>query len=123
MGNTMKIYLDVWKNYFTLSGRAGRKEFWTFLLVNLAILAPFMAWAFMSGKDIAAASLPVNIFRGFFLLILIPLIAVSVRRLHDLNMSGWWYLMNFIPIVGDVAFLILMLIPGKKEENRFGPPV
>ena len=66
--------------------------------------------------------------QGFYLGILIPTIAVAVRRLHDRNMSGWWYLgfiaLSFIPVVGflaSIAMLVIFCLKGTDGDNRFGP--
>lgn len=58
----------------------------------------------------------------FFLVSLIPSIAVGVRRLHDTDRSGWWYLIGFIPYIGALILLIFFVLPGSAGYNRFGPP-
>lgn len=70
----------------------------------------------------------IGIYVIFYLAILIPSIAVSVRRLHDRNLSGWWYLgmilASFIPFIGfiaSIAFLVVMCLKGTDGENKYGP--
>ena len=54
--------------------------------------------------------------------LLLPLIAVGARRLHDSNHSGWWQLLGLIPVAGWLVMLIFFLLPGEEDDNRFGPP-
>ncbi|QYX55715.1 DUF805 domain-containing protein [Roseovarius sp. SCSIO 43702] len=124
------------EKYATFQGRAPRSEFWWFMLfvTLVGIVLIGLAFAFgggrmMEGGEPSALSM---IFFGlygiFYLAVLIPSIAVSVRRLHDRNMSGWWYLgmivASFIPFVGfiaSIAFLVIMCLKGTDGENKYGP--
>lgn len=58
---------------------------------------------------------------GYFLAILIPGLAVIVRRLHDIGKSGWWFLINLVPIIGFIWFLALMVTEGDLRDNKYGP--
>lgn len=100
-------YTEVLKKYATFSGRARRKEYWMFVLFNVVI-------SFVLGviEGIIGTG---GLLGGLYsLLILLPSIAVAVRRLHDTDRSGWWIL---VPIVG----LIFLFLEGHKNDNRFGP--
>lgn len=94
------------KNYFNFTGRARRKEYWMFFLANIII-------GFFLGIIIAITKTP-NIVGLYQLAVLIPSISVGVRRMHDINMSGWFLL---IPIVN----FFLLMKEGDAAENRFGP--
>jgi len=132
------------KRYADFKGRSRRKEFWSFALLNLIVYAVLFAIVMGTGASMAslASADPNNpfaiyasLFSGtgiilaiWWLAVLVPTIAVTVRRLHDRDMSGWWYLgffiAAFIPIVGfvsGIALLVLMLLPGTPGPNRFGP--
>lgn len=65
------------------------------------------------------------IFIGFFMLValalLVPMIAIHVRRFHDLGYSGWWYLLSFIPYVGSLVVLVMMCLPSQEGGNKYGP--
>jgi len=98
----MSWYIAALKKYAVFSGRARRKEYWIFGLFHLIIVSVL---AFVG----AAIFLPI-----YPLAVLIPSLAVTVRRLHDTNHSGWWAL---IPI----ANIVLMFIDGTRGDNRFGP--
>ena len=104
-------YISTWKKYFVFKGRASRSEYWTFILIN--ILIAFIL-GFIEGLLGVAPETDESIFANIFqLLIIIPTIAVGVRRMHDLNKSGWYIL---IPIYN----LILALTQGDKSKNKYG---
>lgn len=108
----MNWYLTALKQYATFSGRARRKEYWFFYLFNSLI---FML------LNIIDRLIGIGLLSGLYgIFILIPSIAVIVRRLHDTDRSGWWILIGFIPIVGTIALFILMLFDGTHGDNRFG---
>lgn len=86
------------------------------LLVMMGLFS-FDPNALFSGLPV----LPLTIFSLFTLLILVPSIAVQVRRFHDQNLSGWFVLLGLIPYLGALVILVFMLLPGTKGPNRFGP--
>ena len=57
----------------------------------------------------------------YIFLMLLPLIALSIRRLHDTDRSGWWFLINFVPLIGGLVFFVFTLLEGTRGDNRFGP--
>jgi uncharacterized membrane protein YhaH (DUF805 family) len=106
----MNWYLAVLKQYAVFNGRARRKEYWMFTLFNVLIA---FVLGFVLGLAGGAGSVRV-IINVFQLAILIPSIAVGVRRMHDTDHSGWWLL---LPIVN----LVFACIEGTPGPNRFGP--
>lgn len=109
----MDWYLTVLKKYAVFSGRARRKEYWMFVLFNL-IVAVVLGFV----DNILGT---VGVIGGLYsLAVLIPGIAVSVRRLHDINRSGWWLLIALIPFIGVIVLLVFMVMDGKNEGNNFG---
>jgi uncharacterized membrane protein YhaH (DUF805 family) len=112
----MKWYLAALKRYGTGKGRSRRKEFWTFTLVNVAIYGVLFALGKMLEQD--------WLFTAMFivgLLLLVPSIAVIVRRLHDTGRSGVWYLISFIPGIGPFILLAFCLQAGQRGDNKYGP--
>ena len=102
----MQWYLKVLKNYAVFDGRARRREYWMFVLFNLIV-------AFVIGFITALLRLPPMIGSLYSLAVLIPSIAVGVRRMHDTDHSGWFLL---IPLYN----LILAVREGQQSPNRFG---
>lgn len=109
----MKWYLEVLKKYTVFSGRARRKEYWMFILINLIIA---LVLGFIEGL----AGGPGIIGGLYSLAVLIPGLAVSVRRLHDTDRSGWWLLISFVPLIGFAVFLVFMVQEGQTKENKYG---
>lgn len=109
------------KRYADFSGRSRRKEYWMFLLgviiaaVILSIVEGVLGLQGMVGGVYGPLTLLL------ILGIIIPSIAVQVRRFHDQDKSGWFVLLGFIPIVGGLIVLVFMLLEGTKGPNRFGP--
>lgn len=103
------------RNYAQFSGRSGRREFWYFILFQYSILFAFSLLGFTVFGQILAIL--------FFLFTLIPGLAVSVRRLHDIGRSGLWLLVVLVPIFGLILLVIWFCQPGVSEENAFGPPL
>jgi uncharacterized membrane protein YhaH (DUF805 family) len=96
--------------YATFSGRARRSEFWWFMLaiVVVSVLIEFL------GLDVISIV--------FSLAVFVPSIAVSARRLHDIDKSGWWQLIGLIPVIGWIIAIIWYAKEGSTEANRFGAP-
>ncbi len=109
------------KRYAEFSGRSRRKEYWMFVLgvvivtIVLSIIEGILGMAGMVGGVYGPLT------TLFVLAILIPAIAVQVRRFHDQDKSGWFVLIGLIPLLGGLVVLVFMLLDGTKGENRFGP--
>lgn len=102
----------VLNNYVTFSGRALRSEYWYWVLFTI------IATIVLSIVDgILGLQLLVNLFS---LAVLLPGISVSVRRLHDLDKSGWWLLLAFIPLIGAIVLIYWFCQKGTDGQNRFG---
>lgn len=111
-------YIDVFKKYNVFIGRSGRSEFWYFVILNL-----FFIWIISIILDeLTNLSLDatVSLVLLCFIGILLPSIAVLIRRLHDANYSGWLSMVVFIPVIGWIILFIILLIPGSKTENQYG---
>lgn len=112
---------------FSLKGRIGRLRYVAFGLVfALITLVPAMVIGgivagFMQGQEVAGALLMGLIGIAYFAVIIYSVI-IGVRRLHDLNMSGWMWLINLIPLIGTFFALYMLFAPGKEDENDYGNP-
>lgn len=121
----MQWYLSVVRdNYANFSGRARRTEYWMFQLVNFVIVMGVFIVSLIlgvAGRSTGMATLFMLLYIVYGLAIIIPSLAVSVRRLHDTGRSGWWILINFVPLIGGLWYLVLMLIGGDPGNNAYGP--
>lgn len=124
----MKWYLQVLKSYTVFSGRARRKEYWMFVLFNLIFLLVAMGidhalgTTFKFDSPYGSHNLPYGyVYLLYALAVLIPGLAVSVRRLHDVGKSGWMLLIALIPIIGAIWLLVLMVIDSDAGINQYGP--
>ena len=106
-----KLYFTdiIFKQYFNFKGREGRKVFWLFTL-NLFIVNLLLGLV-----SAGFISMLISI------LVLLPSLGLSVRRLHDIDFSGWWVLVGFIPFIGIIVVLVFACRPGTKGENKYGP--
>jgi uncharacterized membrane protein YhaH (DUF805 family) len=111
----MNWYLAAFKKYAVFGGRASRREYWTFVLVNLTITAMVgFAQVRFGNKGILG-----TFWLVFFFAIFVPAVALTVRRLHDTNRSGLWFLMGILPIA-NIILLIFMLQDSDPNENQYG---
>lgn len=115
----MNWYLAVLKKYAVFKGRARRKEYWFFTLISILIS---IALGFVDGfAGTLDATTGVGMLGGLYsLVILIPSLAVMVRRLHDTGRTGWWFFLLFIPLIGAIVLLIFLLQDSKPGENKYG---
>jgi len=116
----MNWYLQAMKQYstFRFNGRAQRAEYWYFILFMTIGLIVFGIIDGVIGTFHAEAG--IGLLSGIFMLIhIIPALSVSIRRLHDIGRSGWWYLVSFIPIVGPFMF-IYFAATDSTEDNEYG---
>ena len=132
----MNEYLNVIRNnYANFTGRARRREYWMFTLINSVILillqipvqGAVIAMAAQNEADTAPSAGLTGVTLIFVILlvvyslaVMVPSIAVTVRRLHDTGKSGWWYLLNLIPL-GSLVILVFMLLDSEPGSNKWGP--
>ena len=116
----MNWYLQVLKKYAVFTGRAQRAEYWYFFLFNLLIT---IGLAFIDGLlGTYSAENGYGLLSGLYTLaVLIPGIAVGVRRLHDTSRSGWWILIGLIPLIGAIVLIVFFVQDSTPGENQHGP--
>jgi len=114
----MKWYLKVLKQYADFTGRARRQEYWMFVLFNIIFSAAAGMVDGMLGSNITERLGIVGTL--YYLAILVPSIAVAVRRLHDVGKSGWMVLIILIPLVGFIWLIVLLATDGQSGENKWG---
>lgn len=103
------------ENYYNFSGRASRSEFWWFYLFNI-ILSAVIGIVFCWSEN------AMNIATGLVnLALLLPSLGLAVRRLHDIDKSGWWIFISLIPIIGWILLIIWYCKDSQMETNEYGP--
>jgi uncharacterized membrane protein YhaH (DUF805 family) len=116
----MSWYLEALKKYAVFSGRSRRMEYWYFVLFNLVVYIVLSLIDGLLGTYNIVSG--VGLLSGIYALaVLIPTLALWVRRLHDIDRTGWWVLINLIPLVGTIVLLVFALTPGTPGSNRYGP--
>ena len=106
------------QNYVTFSGRARREEFWMFTLFNFIFSLAIGFIGAASGTDIGAD----GVFSVLYsLAVFLPGLSVFVRRMHDINKSGWWFWLGLVPFVGGIVLLVFACTEGTNGANRYGP--
>lgn len=116
----MNWYLKVLRQYADFEGRARRMEYWMFTLVNFIIAMVLYVPALYLMMDSENPAF-LSIYMIYSLAVLVPSIAVSVRRLHDIGKSGWYILVSLIPLVGAIWLLVLLFTDSQAGPNEFGP--
>lgn len=117
----MELMFQPLKKYADFQGRARRSEYWLFVLLQIIIYiiaAVLGAIAGGGNADSGAMDMLVGVVS---LGLLLPSLAVSVRRLHDIDRTGWWVLIGLIPLIGGLVLFIFSLLDGTAGGNRFGP--
>jgi len=138
--NILKNYLlePITSKYFQFSGRAPRREFWYFMLFSMilsflfATLGQMLGLFHMIPLEIPSISetgevtnmvqnIPINLAQvGLGLALMIPSLAITIRRLHDIGKSGWWYLIILIPFIGMLVLLAFFVMGSEQDENQYG---
>ena len=115
----MKWYLKALKQYADFKGRARRQEYWMFVLFN--ILFGFAAGIVDSILGTSDPQTGGGVIAGLYALVmLVPGIAVTVRRLHDIGKSGWFVLVVFIPLIGVIWLIVMAVTEGNPGDNEYG---
>lgn len=109
----MDYYLGVLKKYAVFSGRATRSEYWYFILFSIIIGTAI--------NLLGIFGINANVIGNIYgLAVLIPTIAVFVRRLHDTNHTGWWFFLGFIPLIGQIILIVFLATDSDPSTNQYG---
>lgn len=116
MKGFLDLYMKVLKeNYVNFKGRAGRAEFWVFVIISSII-----GWLLGFVGGLINPYVGYILYGLFGLAILLPYLGVAARRMHDLGKGAGWIFISCVPIIGGIWFLILCIKAGEPNENRFG---
>lgn len=112
----MKWYFKAIKNFANVNGRATRQEYWMFALISYIISGLLV----IIDSSLLGSTLGFGWLGSIYsLFVLIPSIALGVRRLHDIDKSGWWLLIALIPIVGAIWLIILFATKSNNDRNKY----
>lgn len=115
----MNWYIQVLKKYAVFGGRARRKEYWFFFLFNIII--SFIVGLIDGFTGSFNPEAGIGILGAIYTLaVFIPGLAVSVRRLHDTNRSGWWLLIGLIPLIGAIVLIVFFVQDSTPGQNQYG---
>lgn len=110
----MNDYINAWKNYVNFQGRARRRAYWMFVLFNIIAIILLAVIDGVIGTGGLLGGL-------YTLAVLLPSLALSVRRLHDIGKSGWWILLGLVPFIGAIVLLIFAVMDSQPGANQYGP--
>jgi len=116
----MEWYVKALKRYAEFSGRSQRAEYWFFTLFNAIIAIALVGAAMAVGADSGLGKMLMMAYNLYSLAVLIPGIAVSIRRLHDTNRSGWMILLALIPLIGAIILLVFFVQDSDPATNQYG---
>ncbi|MBI2464375.1 DUF805 domain-containing protein [Candidatus Peregrinibacteria bacterium] len=114
----MNYYLSALKKYAVFNGRSQRAEYWYFILFNIIISIVLSIIDEFIKRNLGVS---LGMSGIYSLAVFIPVLAVSVRRLHDIGKSGWMLLINLIPLIGFIWLVVLMAKDSNPGENKYGP--
>ncbi len=111
----MNYYLEVLKKYAVFGGRATRAEYWYFALVHfiISVVLSITDYVVLDGMGILVAL--------YAFAIVLPSLAVSVRRLHDIGRTGWWMFISLLPIIGGIVLILFFIKDSDEGQNTYGP--
>ena len=111
------------RRYADFKGRSRRKEYWSFVLLQMIVYLLAAIPASIDGFEPDGIGITITVWLMVIVMLVfaVPALAVQVRRLHDRDASGWWILVTFLPYLGFGWLLVYMLWPGTVGPNRFGP--
>lgn len=113
-------YTKVWKQFGDFSGRARRREYWWFNFVNWIVVVAIYFLAMYTSPTEGPSGFWLVIMVVYLLAVMIPGLAVTVRRLHDTGKSGWWILINFVPYLGAFVLFIFTVLDSSPGPNDYG---
>ena len=112
----VEAYKRFLRNYTNFSGRSTRSDYWYVVLVNLLI---GFGIGFIGGL-LGVVEIASTISMIYSLAVLIPGIAIFIRRMHDINKSGWWWFIALVPLIGGIILLVFMCTDSVNENNKYG---
>ena len=116
----MSWFILAWQRATDFSGRSRRKEYWYFTLFNAIIMIFLALFAVAFSEDRKPATFPFFMMFTYGLVLFVPSLAITIRRLHDIGKSGWWYFIAFVPFVGGIILFVFTLLDSQPYPNEWG---
>jgi len=116
----MSWFVLAWQRATDFSGRSRRKEYWYFTLFNGVVFLFLLLFAIPFSAQEKPSMLPLGVMFAYSLVVMIPGLAVTIRRLHDVGKSGWWYFIAFVPLVGGIILFVFTLLDSEPFANQWG---
>lgn len=123
MDKMVSAYKEMWNRWSDFSGRSGVGKYWWAALVNAIIVFLIYILAFIFAAISETLGLIVMlVVLVYALALIVPGLAMAIRRLHDTDRSGWWILINFVPIVGPIILIVFLASASTEGPNQYGMP-
>jgi len=116
----MSWYLLAWQRATDFSGRSRRKEYWYFNLINVVVFLFFFLFAVPFGEQEKPSMIPLSLMFLYAVVVFVPSLSVTIRRLHDIGKSGWWYFIAFVPLIGGIILFVFTLFDSEPSANEWG---
>lgn len=116
----MSWFLLAWQRAADFSGRSRRKEYWYFQLFNGIVMIFIGLFAVAFSDQGKPAMFPFGLMFAYGLVLVVPALAVTIRRLHDIGKSGWWYFIAFVPLIGGIILFVFTLLDSEPYANPWG---
>jgi len=116
----MSWYLLAWQRATDFSGRSRRKEYWYFNLINVVVFLFFFLFAVPFGEQEKPSMIPLSLMFLYSVVVFVPSLSVTIRRLHDIGKSGWWYFIAFVPLIGGIILFVFTLFDSEPSANEWG---
>jgi uncharacterized membrane protein YhaH (DUF805 family) len=116
----MSWFLLAWQRAADFSGRSRRKEYWYFQLFNAIVMIFIGLFAVAFSDQGKPAMIPFGMMFAYGLILFVPALSVTIRRLHDIGKSGWWYFIAFIPLIGGIILFVFTLLDSEPYANPWG---
>lgn len=116
----MSWFLLAWQRAADFSGRSRRKEYWYFQLFNAIVVIFILLFTVAFSDQGKPSMIPMGFMFAYCLVLIVPSLAVTIRRLHDIGKSGWWYFIAFIPLIGGIILFVFTLLDSEPYANPWG---
>lgn len=120
--NLISAYKNMFMNYAEYNGRASRSEFWLAYLMNMLVVcaAYVIVGAMQAEKILWLSALMSGLISLYSLATIVPFMCLSIRRLHDVGKSGWFYLICLIPVIGAIVLIVFFSLDSNVGDNLYG---